>query len=106
MTVATSQGKSTARLSSNLGGGALGTPPEIAEITPADLLDRHDHQDVGRTELVVDDGALAEGGAEPQIALEEGWQRLQRHARIDRLGRQAVHRHEAIRQGARRPARL
>ena len=63
----------------------------MGEIAGLDLLDRQDDQDVGGAELVVDDGAVADIGAEPEIALDQRRQRFQRGPRVDRVGRQHVH---------------
>ena len=74
-----------------MAGGKLVRRAEMGEIARLDRLDRHDDEDVGRAELMVDHRAVADIGADPQIALDQRRQRLDRGAHVDRLARHHVH---------------
>ncbi len=45
---------------------------EVLEVARVDLLDGQDDQHVGGAELAIDDGAVADEGAEPEVALDQG----------------------------------
>ena len=64
----------------------------MLEVARIDIGDRHDDENVGRAELLIDDGAVAEISAQAQVGLDERRHRFQRSLLIDLGHRHAVHR--------------
>src|SRR6185437_8315413 len=76
------------------GARLLRRPSAGVEVLDIALLDgRHRQHDeyVGGAEFAVDDGAVADTGAEAEIALDQRRQAAQRRLRIDRFFRKAIH---------------
>jgi len=65
----------------------------VLEVARIDLLDRKNDEHIRRAELPVDHRAVTHERPEPQIALHQRRQRLQRGPGIHLVRRQPIHRH-------------
>src|SRR5665213_266334 len=73
------------------GDGVLARPALVmAVVFLGHQIGLHQHADIGRIELPVDDGAVADEAAESKIALHQRRQLADRHGRIEGLARQTV----------------
>src|SRR5581483_5376635 len=64
---------------------------EMGKVAGPDRLDGEDDEHVGGAELAVDNGAIADEGAEPEIALDQRGESLESSTRVDPLARHHVH---------------
>src|SRR5690348_15735282 len=76
---------------------------EVIEIALLDGRHREHDEDISGAELMINYCAVANIGAEAEVALDQGWERTQRVFRVNRFLGHSVHFDIALGQGMRAP---